>query len=114
MSNQRSAVSGQQSSLERISVLFNNGRAALMPYFPLGFPDAQKSLDVIVAMSEAGADAFEIGLSFSDPLADGPVIQRATQIALENGITTTKCLEMIVALRSRGVRQPLLLRKSVV
>ena len=98
----------QQSSLGRISALFGNGHAALMPYFPLGFPDAQTSLDVIVAMSEAGADAFEIGLSFSDPLADGPVIQRATQIALENGITTTKCLEMIATLRSRDVRQPFL------
>lgn len=108
MNNQQSAVSCQQSSLTRIGALFGNGHAALMPYFPLGFPDAQTSLDVIVAMSEAGADAFEIGLPFSDPLADGPVIQRATQIALENGITTTKCLEMIAALRSRGVRQPFL------
>ena len=109
MSNQRSVVSGQQSSLTRIGALFGNGHAALMPYFPLGFPDAQTSLDVIVAMSKAGADAFEIGLPFSDPLADGPVIQRATQIALENGITTTKCLEMIAALWSCGVRQPFLL-----
>jgi tryptophan synthase alpha chain len=98
-----------KTSLDRISHLFENGHAALMPYFPLGFPDTQTSLDVIVAMSEAGADAFEIGLPFSDPLADGPVIQRATQIALENSITTTKCLEMIAALRSRGVRQPFLL-----
>ena len=71
--------------LDRIARLFNNGHAALMPYFPLGFPDAETSLDVITAMSEAGADAFEIGLSFSDPLADGPVIQHATQVALEQG-----------------------------
>jgi tryptophan synthase alpha chain len=109
MFNDQSAFSNQQSSLSRISALFGNNHAALMPYFPLGFPDAQTSLDVIAAMSEAGADAFEIGLSFSDPLADGPIIQRATQIALENGITTTKCLELIAALRSRGVRQPFLL-----
>ena len=80
-----------------------------MPYFPLGFPDAATSLDVIVAMSESGADAFEIGLSFSDPLADGPVIQHATQVALDNGITTGKCLAMIAELRSRGVTQPFLI-----
>ena len=80
-----------------------------MPYFPLGFPDAETSLDVIAAMATAGADAFEIGLSFSDPLADGPVIQRATQIALENGTTIAQCLEMVARLRTRGVRQPFLL-----
>jgi tryptophan synthase alpha chain len=101
-------MSNQQSSLDRISALFGNGHAALMPYFPLGFPDADTSLDVITAMSEAGADAFEIGLSFSDPLADGPIIQHATQIALENGITVARSLDMMAALRARGVRQPFL------
>ena len=94
--------------LERIAHLFNGDHAALMPYFPLGFPDAQTSLDVIVAMSKAGADAFEIGLSFSDPLADGPVIQHATQVALEQGITVKRSLEMMAELRSRGVTQPFL------
>jgi tryptophan synthase alpha chain len=95
-------------SLARLADLFASGHAALMPYFPLGFPDAQTSLDVIAAMSEAGADAFEIGLSFSDPLADGPVIQHATQIALENGITVKRSLVMIAELRARGVGQPFL------
>ncbi len=108
MSNQQSEIYNQQ-SLARISNLFGNGHAALMPYFPLGFPDAATSLEVIVAMSEAGADAFELGLSFSDPLADGPVIQHATQIALEQGITVAKSLAMIAELRARGVKQPFLL-----
>jgi tryptophan synthase alpha chain len=108
MSNPQSAIPNQQ-SLARISQLFNRGHAALMPYFPLGFPDAATSLEVIVAMAGAGADAFEIGLSFSDPLADGPVIQHATQIALEKGITVAKSLAMIAALRARGVTQPFLL-----
>ncbi|MBI5566702.1 MAG: tryptophan synthase subunit alpha [Chloroflexi bacterium] len=108
MSNQQSEIYNQQ-SLARISNLFGNSHAALMPYFPLGFPDAATSLDVIVAMSEAGADAFELGLSFSDPLADGPVIQHATQIALEQGITVAKALAMIAELRARGVKQPFLL-----
>jgi tryptophan synthase alpha chain len=102
-----SALNNQR-SLTRISRLFGNGHAALMPYFPLCFPDAQTSLDVIAALSEAGADAFEIGLSFSDPLADGPVIQHATQVALEQGITVKRSLEMMAELRLRGVTQPLL------
>jgi tryptophan synthase alpha chain len=97
-----------KTSLERIGNLFNTGHAALMPYFPLGFPNAETSLDVITAMSEAGADAFEVGLSFSDPLADGPVIQHATQIALEKGITVKQSLSMIAELRTRGVTQPFL------
>jgi tryptophan synthase alpha chain len=95
-------------SLDRIAHLFDNDHAALMPYFPLGFPDAATSLNVITAMSIAGADAFEIGLSFSDPLADGPVIQHATQVALEQGITVKQSLEMIAELRARGVTQPFL------
>lgn len=107
-SNPQSAIHNQQ-SLARISQLFNRDHAALMPYFPLGFPDAATSLEVIAAMAGAGADAFEIGLSFSDPLADGPVIQHATQIALKKGITVAKSLEMIAALRARGVTQPFLL-----
>src|SRR5512136_1842658 len=107
MFNDQPAVS-KQPPVARIGSLFTNDHAALMPYFPLGFPDAQTSLDVITALSTAGADAFEIGLSFSDPLADGPVIQHATQTALERGITVRQSLEMIAELRSRGVRQPFL------
>src|SRR5512142_3269465 len=105
MSNQPSEIYNQQ-SLARLASLFSNGHAALMPYFPLGFPDAETSVDVITAMSQAGADAFEIGLSFSDPLADGPVIQHATQVALEKGVTVKQSLKMIAELRSRGVTQP--------
>ena len=98
----------KQQSLTRLASLFASGHAALMPYFPLGFPDAQTSLDVIIAMSKAGADAFEIGLSFSDPLADGPVIQHATQMALERGITVKQSLALMAELRARGVTQPFL------
>jgi tryptophan synthase alpha chain len=60
-------------------------------------------------MAEVGVDAFEIGIPFSDPLADGPTIQAATQVALENGITVRRCLDAVRELRARGVQQPLLL-----
>ena len=80
-----------------------------MPYFPLGYPDLDTSIDVIEALAKNGADLIEVGLSFSDPLADGPMIQHATQIALENGITVKKSLEAVRELRSRGVDIPLVL-----
>ncbi|HSG43080.1 MAG TPA: tryptophan synthase subunit alpha, partial [Anaerolineales bacterium] len=66
-------------------------------------------IDVIEALAKNGVDLIEVGLSFSDPLADGPVIQHATQIALEKGITVKKSLEAIKELRSRGVDIPLIL-----
>jgi tryptophan synthase alpha chain len=67
------------------------------------------SIDVIEALAKNGADLIEVGLSFSDPLADGPVIQKATQVALEQGITVKKSLEAVKELRRRGVDIPLVL-----
>ncbi len=87
----------------------DEGRAAFMPYFPMGYPDYETSLDAITAMAEAGVDAFEIGIPFSDPLADGPTIQAASQVALENGMTVQKTLDGVKALRERGVEQPILM-----
>jgi len=102
-----------QSGLERIAAAFRSartdGRAALMPYYTLGFPDPASSLEILLAIAGAGADLIELGLPFSDPLADGPTIQRSTQVALQNGTTTAGCLELVSELRRRGVRQPLLL-----
>jgi tryptophan synthase alpha chain len=82
-------------------------RAAFLPYYPIGYPTYESSLDTIQALAEAGVDGFEIGMPFSDPLADGPVIQAATQVALENGITVQKCLDAVRELRARGIRQPM-------
>lgn len=84
-------------------------RAALMPYFTLGYPDAPTSLEVIQAIAEAGADLIELGVPFSDPLADGPTIQSSTQAALAGGITAAACLDLTAQLRRRGVAVPLLL-----
>jgi tryptophan synthase alpha chain len=84
-------------------------RAAFLPYFPIGFPNYAESVETIAALAAAGVDGFEIGIPFSDPLADGPVIQEATQIALENGTTVRKCLEAVRELRGRGIEQPMLM-----
>jgi len=85
------------------------GRAAFLPYYPIGYPTVDESLAAIEAMAAEGVDGFEIGVPFSDPLADGPTIQAATQIALENGVTVRRCFEAVRTLRARGVRQPMLL-----
>ena len=94
--------------MNRIAEAFKN-KPIFMPYFPLGYPDLETSIDVIEALAQNGADLIEVGLSFSDPLADGPVIQKATQIALENGITVRKSLQAVAELRRRGVSLPLAL-----
>jgi tryptophan synthase alpha chain len=98
---------------EAIALMFEEAkkqnRAAFLPYFLIGYPDYETSIEAIVGMAEVGVDGFEIGVPFSDPLADGPVNQAAMQIALENGITVKKCLEAVRTIRARGVKQPMLL-----
>jgi tryptophan synthase alpha chain len=84
------------------------GRAALMPYLTLGYPTPGLSLELVEAAVAGGADLVELGIPFSDPLADGPTIQRATHLALQQGMTVPRCLEMAAELRARGVRVPLL------
>jgi tryptophan synthase alpha chain len=94
--------------MSRITTAFKN-KPIFMPYFPLGYPELGTSVDVIEALAKNGADLIEVGLSFSDPLADGPVIQKATQVALEKGVTIRKSLEAVKELRTRGVEIPLVL-----
>jgi tryptophan synthase alpha chain len=70
-------------------------RAALIPFFTAGFPDRSTSLAALRAAAPAGADMIEIGIPFSDPLADGPTIQRSSQTALERGMTTAGVLDLL-------------------
>jgi len=99
--------------IEHISEAFaaakSESRAALMPYFTLGYPTADISLAILEAIAGAGANLIELGIPFSDPLADGPTIQHSTQVALENGMNTGRCLELTDQLRRRGVDQPVML-----
>ena len=94
--------------MSRIDEAFKN-KPIFMPYFPMGYPDLTTSLDVLEALAKNGADLIEVGLSFSDPLADGPVIQKATQVALEKGVTTKQVIAAVAELRRRGVTIPLVL-----
>ncbi|HLJ68378.1 MAG TPA: tryptophan synthase subunit alpha [Chloroflexota bacterium] len=82
-------------------------RAALIPYLTGGFPEPAAFVDLAVAVLRAGADALEIGIPFSDPLLDGPVIQRSQHNALEAGVTPADCLRFAAEVRAR-IDRPLL------
>lgn len=90
-------------------IVRSQGRAALMPYFTIGYPDLDTSIAIIQAIAASGADLIELGIPFSDPLADGPTIQQSTQIALRNGVNLEICLRIVRQLRQSGVTVPLIL-----
>jgi len=84
---------------ERFTQLRKDGRTGLVTYVTAGDPDLARSAEIIKRLDRAGADVLEIGVPFSDPLADGPVIQRATERALAAGTTLTNVLAMLKMLR---------------
>jgi tryptophan synthase alpha chain len=86
--------------------LKQNNRTALMPYVTMGYPQLESALDLVPTIEAAGADLVELGVPFSDPLADGATIQASSQQALENGMSLALCLEQAAILRARGVTIP--------
>jgi tryptophan synthase alpha chain len=96
--------------VDRINAVFKQAksekRAAFMPYHAMGYPTRERTLDVVAALADSGADLFEIGIPHSDPLADGPTIQTATYTALTQGTTVADCIAMVRELRAAGVEQP--------
>lgn len=78
------------------------GRAALIGYLPVGYPDVPGSIEAMVAMVEAGVDIVEVGVPYSDPLMDGPVIQRAVEAALAGGSRVVDVLDATAAVRDAG------------
>jgi len=85
---------------ERFAHLRASGQKGLVTYVTAGDPDLDRSAQIIQRLDRAGADVLEIGVPFSDPLADGPVIQRATERALAAGTTLTNVLAMLKSLRA--------------
>lgn len=79
----------------------NDGRSVLIPYLTGGYPDPDHFVDLAVAVLQAGADALEIGIPFSDPLLDGPSIQRSTQEVLDLGVTPPRCIEYARQIHAR-------------
>lgn len=84
-------------------------RPALITYLTLGFPTAGESLELVPALQAGGGDLIELGVPFSDPVADGPTIQHAAQVALQQGMTPEGCFDLVSTLRERGVTVPLVL-----
>ena len=83
-------------------------RGALIPYFMCGYPSAKQSIKLVLAAASAGADIIELGMPFSDPLADGATIQFAGHVALEQGMTINGCMEIARQVASQSA-VPLLL-----
>lgn len=80
----------------------SEGRAALVGYLPAGFPDVEGSIEAMRVMVEAGCDAIEVGMPYSDPVMDGPTIQAAAQRALEGGFRTRDVLRVVEAVAATG------------
>ena len=84
----------------------DQGHTALVPYVTIGFPSLDDTLAIVPAIEQAGADALELGVPYSDPLADGPTVQAASYRALTGGVDTHVCLETARRLRDAGVGLP--------
>src|SRR5512132_3835971 len=90
-----SATTSSNSITRRFDALRRTSRRALVCYVTAGHPDLERSLDTLGALEEGGADIIELGVPFSDPIADGPIIQASSQRALENGMTYDGVLALI-------------------
>ncbi len=84
-------------------------RPGLIVFLTAGYPDMETTMEMVPALVAAGADAVEIGVPFSDPLAEGPTIQQSSFLALQNGITAADCLQAVQELRERVGDAPLIL-----
>ena len=85
------------------------GRNVLSPYITVGFPDVPTSVDIAEAILRNGGDLLEIGVPFSDPMADGPTVQKTSFHALQHGVSVGTCLDAVRQIRSRGIESPLML-----
>lgn len=85
------------------------GRKALIPFIHAGDPFPETTVELMLAMAEAGADVIELGVPFSDPMADGPVIQKSSERALERGMTLDRTLAIVREFRQRDAATPLVL-----
>ena len=94
---------------EKFEAIKREDRPGLLVYLTTGFPDLEATLELIPALAEAGADGIEFSIPFSDPLADGPVIQESSFLALEKGITPDDCLDMAAQVREKVPDTPLIL-----
>ncbi|MFN8624082.1 MAG: tryptophan synthase subunit alpha [Chloroflexota bacterium] len=101
------ATAGAQRIAAAFARAAGEGRAALIPYAVAGYPDADRSFAVALALIDNGADLVEIGLPYSDPLADGATLQRASRIALDHGATLDRSVALVARIRAARPDVPL-------
>jgi tryptophan synthase alpha chain len=89
--------------------LRRDGRKALIPFITAGDPSPQATVPLMHALVEGGADVIELGVPFSDPMADGPVIQRSSERALKKGVSLQTVIEMVATFRKADSRTPIVL-----
>ena len=92
--------------MSRITAVFKGGHKALIAYITVGYPDIDATPGIVEALAESGCDIIELGIPFSDPLADGATIQKSSHQALQQGTTPTTCLEAAARI-SKKVSVPL-------
>jgi tryptophan synthase alpha chain len=96
--------------MNRINTLFENKKKNILNiYFTAGYPNINDTVQILTALQEAGVDMVEIGIPYSDPVADGETIQNSGQKALDNGMTLSLLLDQIKDIRSNGITIPILL-----
>ncbi|MBI1943327.1 MAG: tryptophan synthase subunit alpha [Betaproteobacteria bacterium] len=93
----------------RFEALRRSGRKALIPYITAGDPSPGLTVPLVHALVEAGADVIELGVPFSDPMADGPVVQRSGERALKNGVGLSDVLTLVKSFREKDSNTPLVL-----
>ena len=88
--------------MERIKKIFQIRSRKVIPYFTAGYPSKDDTENMVLAAESAGAAMVELGIPFSDPLADGPVIQESSQKAIENGVNVPWILELVTNIRKQS------------
>jgi tryptophan synthase alpha chain len=94
---------------QRMAALKAQGRKALIPFITAGFPKADSTVGLMHALVRGGADIIELGVPFSDPSADGPVIQRSSEVALANGVGLAQVLQSVAEFRQTDAQTPVVL-----
>ncbi|CAM9880850.1 unnamed protein product, partial [Choristocarpus tenellus] len=97
----------------RLAEVFNQvsstRKAAFIPYLTAGYPKKEDTVDLLLGLQEGGADVIELGVPFTDPQADGATIQATNQVALQNNVRLTDCLDYVKEARARGLTAPVIL-----
>src|ERR1700720_4844982 len=93
----------------RFEAVRRTGRAPFIPFITAGHPDAETSLPILEKLPAAGADLIELGVPFSDPMADGPVIQASSQRAIAHGVSLRHVLSNVKQFRERDEKTPVVL-----